>query len=175
MTIGIYKITNPEGKSYIGQSTNIEKRWKTYREFHCKSQPTIYDSLKKYGYLNHKFEIICECLKKELNELEQHYITYYNTLNTDVGLNGFLTKIHPALGRKHTPEAIAKMRLAKQNMSDETRKKMSESRKGNKNAVGYIPTKEHRDKLSKALSGKKKHRRTKAEIENDKLYPQPKL
>jgi excinuclease UvrABC nuclease subunit len=28
--IGIYKITNPNRKIYIGQSTNIYRRWKQY-------------------------------------------------------------------------------------------------------------------------------------------------
>jgi predicted GIY-YIG superfamily endonuclease len=30
--IGIYKITNPEKEVYIGQSTDIEKRFKTYKK-----------------------------------------------------------------------------------------------------------------------------------------------
>jgi len=29
--IGIYKITNPEGKIYIGLSKNIEKRFKNHK------------------------------------------------------------------------------------------------------------------------------------------------
>ena len=29
--IGIYKIVSPSGKVYIGQSTNIERRWKEYK------------------------------------------------------------------------------------------------------------------------------------------------
>lgn len=34
MTVGIYKITNNiNNKSYIGQSRNIEKRWKFYSFF----------------------------------------------------------------------------------------------------------------------------------------------
>jgi excinuclease UvrABC nuclease subunit len=28
--IGIYKITSPSNKVYVGQSTNIEKRWSGY-------------------------------------------------------------------------------------------------------------------------------------------------
>ncbi len=31
MSIGIYKIINPKGKSYIGKSKNIENRWNDYR------------------------------------------------------------------------------------------------------------------------------------------------
>ena len=34
--IGIYKITNPSGKIYIGQSINIENRKKIYSKSICK-------------------------------------------------------------------------------------------------------------------------------------------
>ena len=31
MKTGIYKITNPNGKVYIGQSIDIDKRWNKYK------------------------------------------------------------------------------------------------------------------------------------------------
>jgi hypothetical protein len=34
--IGIYKIINPNGRIYIGQSTNIEGRWTKYKQLACK-------------------------------------------------------------------------------------------------------------------------------------------
>jgi len=59
--IGIYKIINPFGKIYIGQSVNIEKRFKTYKALskNVIGQTKLYRSLKKYGAENHKFEILC--------------------------------------------------------------------------------------------------------------------
>jgi group I intron endonuclease len=76
--IGIYKITSPTNKIYIGQSTNICLREKYYNRLSCKKQPKLYNSLFKYGFNNHKFEIIEECLVEQLNEREtywkQHYI-----------------------------------------------------------------------------------------------------
>ena len=45
--IGIYKITNPKGKVYIGQSININKRWNAYRNLKLKSQTKLLNSLKK--------------------------------------------------------------------------------------------------------------------------------
>lgn len=72
--VGIYKITNPKNKIYIGQSTNIEKRFKDdYRNLKCKGQTKLYNSLKKYGYDNHIFEIIQECGINELDNLEFKY------------------------------------------------------------------------------------------------------
>ena len=64
--IGIYKVTNPKGKSYIGQSINIEKRWRTYEKAHpneLKEQRKLLNSLKKYGPENHTFEIFEICIK----------------------------------------------------------------------------------------------------------------
>jgi len=58
--IGIYKITNPKGKIYIGQSINIKRRFNEYKRLNCSQQPKIYNSLLKYGSDNHKFEIIEE-------------------------------------------------------------------------------------------------------------------
>jgi group I intron endonuclease len=53
--VGIYKITNPKGKVYIGQSTNIEERMKHYINKNGKRQPKIFYSIKKYGWENHIF------------------------------------------------------------------------------------------------------------------------
>ena len=47
--IGIYKITNPNGKVYIGQSVDIEKRLSNYKRLSQSilEQPAIYNSLLK--------------------------------------------------------------------------------------------------------------------------------
>lgn len=84
---GIYKITNPNGKIYIGQSINIHKRWLSYKGIRCKTQIKLLNSLKKYGVDNHKFEILQECLPEELNKLEKYYVDLYQTFNCDNGLN----------------------------------------------------------------------------------------
>ena len=75
--IGIYKITNPKGKVYIGQSINIVRRMKSYSKMYCKQQPKIYNSLKKYGWENHEFDVLVECKIKELNFLETLYKKFY--------------------------------------------------------------------------------------------------
>lgn len=58
---GIYKITSQSKKIYIGQSVDIEKRFKRYKNLHCKKQIRLYNSFLKYGVDKHKFEILCEC------------------------------------------------------------------------------------------------------------------
>ena len=79
--IGIYKITSPTNKIYIGQSTDIEKRWKDYFKLsRCKSQTKLYNSLKNHGYQNHKFEVIEECSVDKLIERETYWKEYYKVL-----------------------------------------------------------------------------------------------
>lgn len=84
---GIYKITSPTKKIYIGQSLDIKKRWRIYRSGHLKSQKLLLNSFLKYGAVKHSFEIICECKIDELNDLEIYYIDLYQSFNTEFGLN----------------------------------------------------------------------------------------
>jgi group I intron endonuclease len=78
--IGIYKITSPSGKVYIGQSTNIEKRWVFYYTLNCKGQTKLYNSLKKYTPEHHIFDIIEECDLDVLLDRETYYKCQYNSL-----------------------------------------------------------------------------------------------
>ena len=48
--IGIYKITNPKGKIYIGQSTNIEERWEKGHKYSSGWGVKLKNSLNKYGW-----------------------------------------------------------------------------------------------------------------------------
>lgn len=84
--IGIYKITNPNGKIYIGQSTNIKERIRKYEKLNNKGQIKLFNSFQKYGIKNHKIEIIEKCNKDQLNIREIYWGTYYDVLG-DNGLN----------------------------------------------------------------------------------------
>ena len=84
--IGIYKITSPTGKIYIGQSTNINNRKYYYSSIKCDKQPKLYNSLLKYGWEQHIFEIVEECNLEQLNDKEIYWGMYYNVLGED-GLN----------------------------------------------------------------------------------------
>jgi group I intron endonuclease len=83
--IGIYKIINPQGKIYIGQSIDIHRRFNEYKRINCSQQPKIYNSLKKYGSENHIFEVIEECSIEQLDKKEKHYKIQFNSINE--GLN----------------------------------------------------------------------------------------
>ena len=84
---GIYKITSPTGKVYIGQSVDIKRRRKTYKNYHCKGQVKLYHSLKKYGWSNHNFIILETSPQCNLNTLEKKYIAMYDSTSQEKGLN----------------------------------------------------------------------------------------
>lgn len=82
---GIYKIENLiNHKCYIGQSTNIHKRWIMHKSISNNPKSKFYDyplykSIRKYGIENFSFEIIELCKKEELNDLEIAYIKAYDS------------------------------------------------------------------------------------------------
>jgi group I intron endonuclease len=86
--IGIYKITSPDNKVYIGQSVDIQNRWNQYQKYYAENQPKLKASFFKHGIDNHKFEIIHECTLDEINGLEMFYINSYKSidqLNANIG------------------------------------------------------------------------------------------
>ena len=99
--IGIYKITSPNNKIYIGQSVNVERRIFKYKKFKdCKNQFKLLNSFNKYGIENHIFEILEECNIELLNERERYYQDLYNVikkglncrLTTTIDKSGFLSQ-----------------------------------------------------------------------------------
>lgn len=164
--VGIYKITSPSDKVYIGQSINIENRIKKYASCSCKLQVRLHSSIKKYGWDSHCFEIIEECSVEELNSKERYWQDHYDCIGKK-GLNCFLTNSNElrkvlsdemkskmsnsAKGFKHSEESIQKIikGLIGRPVSIETRLKMSESNKGT------VFSQERKDKISKALTGRK--------------------
>ena len=140
MRVGyIYKITNPKGAVYIGQTRRLSHRKEVYRNVRCSKQIKLYNSLLKYGWINHNFEIIYEeeCTKEQLNDLEISYISSYSSYNNRLGLNltpggGGGGKTGNRKGQSHTQEAKEKNRIAHKGrkVTEETRLKMSEAKKG---------------------------------------------
>jgi len=140
---GIYKITSPTNSIYIGQSINIISRWNEYKRYCCKGQSRLYNSLLKHGHEKHKFEILCQCDRNELDNLEIFYVNLYQSFNSDFGMN--LKEGGGSRGK----------------VSDETKLRLSISHKGKKwsdelriKRTGGKHTKEHKEKISKALKGR---------------------
>lgn len=88
--IGIYKIENlVNHKIYIGQSNNIQRRFKEHKTKGEKSHIPVDYAIKKYGVENFSFEVIEECSLDKLNERESYWIEYFksypNGYNCNVG------------------------------------------------------------------------------------------
>ena len=163
----IYKITNPSGRIYIGQTTDIDKRKREYRSLSCKRQPAIYNSLCKYGFEKHLFEII-ETIEEELhlynilNLKEECWIKEYNSHHNGLnctdggyGLRGFKHSditISKLKGRKLTKEHIEN--LKGKIRTEETLRKMSETQKGKKSSKETI------DKIIAIHKGSKRKNET---------------
>jgi len=131
---GIYKITSPSGRVYIGQSGEIKQRFKNYKCLNsCKGQTRLYNSFIKYGVDNHMFEVIEECLFEDLNCRERHWQDFYDVIGKN-GLNCILQECG----------------ILKRTASEETRRKIGEKSKGR------IPSKETNEKRSKSLTGQKR-------------------
>jgi hypothetical protein len=149
--IGIYKITSPSGKIYIGQSVEVEKRLNYYKDHftvHGSSQRRLYSSVKKYGVEQHIYEIVEECIEELLNERERYWQEFYDVLSEN-GLNCKLTKTDDKSGRvsKETSDVMSKARKGKPigPFSQTTRENMVKAREevsySNKGALLQICSK----------------------------------
>jgi len=125
--IGIYKITNPKGKVYIGQSIHVEKRLKQHKHKHTKTCTLVYNSIKKYGVENHIFEIIEECSLDKLNERELYWTSYFNALYP----NGLVLRAGGEVGEVSltTKQKMSKSHMGKKD-TEQTKQKKSEIAKG---------------------------------------------
>lgn len=170
---GIYKITSPTGRVYIGQSKDIKRRFSDYNRLKCKRQKRLYESFKKYRVEAHQFDIIEYCTLEQLNCSERFWQDEFDVISKN-GLNCVLSQC----GQKRkemtqeTKDKISESNRGK-TRSKEFRKKMSDDRKGEKSIwfgkkhseetknkisdsnKGKVFTKEHRKNLSLSQSGEK--------------------
>jgi group I intron endonuclease len=90
--IGIYRIKNLKNKKcYYGSSKNIEKRWRTHlNNLKNGKHHNIHlqRSWDKYGEHNFVFEVVEECDKNILLELEQKYLDSNPEFNIGIKSSG---------------------------------------------------------------------------------------
>lgn len=133
----VYMHTTPNGKVYVGitSQTNINRRWQGGMGY--RMQPMFYRAIVKYGWDNIKHEILYSGLsKEEAEKIEIALITMHDSTNPSHGYNvengGNCAGTH----------------------SEETKRKISEAQKGSKNhmygkhswAYGKKQTDEQREK-----------------------------
>lgn len=167
---GIYKITNPLGKVYVGQSSDILKRFQYYKSLHCKSQRKLYYSLLKYGIDKHSFDIIVELpIDVSIEVINNYELVYWECykdckvelLNIQQPGNKVvmaqetkelirLTKIgnkNPMFGKKMSKENIQRL---KDNWSGLKNPSLKKDMKGMNNpSFGKKRTEEYKRKSSK--------------------------
>ena len=133
----VYVHTTPDGKKYVGMSTDPQKRWACGNGYRTK---IFRDAIDFWGWDKIQHEIIHDKLSlKEAENLERELIQKYNTTNRDYGFN-------IESGGISCP------------LAEETKRKLSISHKGLQpwNA-GKSLNQETKNKISEALKGKPKN------------------
>jgi len=137
---GIYKITNPVGAVYIGQSVNCVVRLTRYKCLACSRQPKIYASLNKYGVENHTYEIVYhlpkDVSKDVMNNYEEFFVSQYKDC-------GFSMLNLTGGGHKN------------QDLHESTREKLRKAATGKKHWLGRKHTQETKDKIRAGNTGQK--------------------
>lgn len=158
MAYSVYMHTNKtNGKKYIGITGQkyLSRRWHNGEGY--KKQRRFYSAIKSYGWDNFTHEVLFDGLNKdEAERKEAELIAEYRSNTPDCGYNiengGVINKLSEEqkthlrninLGKRHTEETKAKMRLSSLGKSSawltgrvaskETREKMGRSRTGARN------------------------------------------
>lgn len=166
---GIYIITSPTNKIYVGQSRNLVKRKSSYKNLGCKAQPKLYNSLKKYGWDAHIFEVIMPLKKgtslQQLRFWEDFFIKFY----TETGYTLLNIREWGGLDTA-TINKIKRSRIGMKTgpMSNETRKKLSIARMGIAPWNKGVPMSEaQKQLLSKVTVGRRFSEEKKRKHAND--------
>jgi group I intron endonuclease len=136
----LYKITNTVNDMvYIGVTKNPKTRMNAHA---CSVTPTksiIKNAIKKHGRDKFKLHVLLTSTQEYCYEMEKKAIEAYNTLKPNgynictggLGAIGIYGDKNGMFGKKHSVEAIEKMKLASigRKATEETRKKMSETHK----------------------------------------------
>lgn len=144
----IYKYTSPSGKCYIGQTINEKSRKQKHKTDTSNGGTYFGKAIRKYGFENFKYEVLIkfkptldkEKLKRILNKLEQRYIKLFQSDKKEFGYNlnhggdGNLGYNHTVETKEYlktipkTEEQLTNLSKGRYTKSEETKKKMSNSK-----------------------------------------------
>lgn len=132
----IYKLTCPEGKSYIGQTIqSFQKRMNNhvYGKSYCR---VLKEAIDKYGFDNFKKEIIWEGEKELILEKEKYFINHFNTMYP----NGYNLSTGGGRGEHRSTNTIELM----------TKNQREFAKHKNNGLLGYIT--ENRSKVDQQIT-----------------------
>lgn len=136
----LYRITNIiNGKIYIGQTVQPNKRWNQHRNDAARPKYPLHFSIKKHGAHNFKFEVIAYCsCQDNANWIEEELINQYDSLvkngkGYNISLGG--------LAAPKSNEWIQAMKNWHASLSPEERAEIS--RKQAEATINQIETKGH--------------------------------
>lgn len=134
MMYHIYLLQNKNNsKLYVGQTNNLKRRFSRhkYEAITKFNKNILYQSIRKHGFDNFELIELEQHTKETIDEAEIFWIEFFQSNKKEFGYNltkggklatktvNIRTKVSPMLGKKHSPE---------------TKKKMSEQRKGANNS-----------------------------------------
>lgn len=152
---GIYKIVTPTGSVYIGQSTNIKARWKDHRSPRTGTNYRIGNSIKKYGWREHHFEVIHELPEDIDSNTMCVYESFYINQYRECGFT--ILNIADVRGSNHGYKP-----------SEETRRLSSERNKGQ---PSHWKGQKHTEESRKIMSEKAKSRVRKKGYKREGFIP----
>jgi group I intron endonuclease len=165
--VGVYRITNTaNGMIYIGSSIDAVNRWRQHRKELRNGKhhnDKLKKAFKKYGEEAFVFEVVEVCSLETLREREQAWILESFCTDRHTGYNLTDCVESPNRGKKMSPEACAKMSKAGKGkkkppfsdehkaaikaawerrrttpVSEETRRRQSEARKGKARPESFL-------------------------------------
>ncbi|WMU08192.1 putative intron-associated endonuclease 1 [Clostridium phage vB_CtyS-FA70] len=156
------------GKRYVGQTIRkFEERQAHHKKDSEVCDFKFYRAIRKYGWDNFNWAVIVEGVEsvESLNSLEQYWIkeldTFKNGYNSTTGGEGCIVSAE-------TKKKMSESRKGK-HLSEETKKKLSERLKGRTGAnYGKHFSEEHRKKLSESHKGKQFSEETKKKMSESK-------
>ena len=158
MSYYVYIHTCPNNKRYIGiTKQSLNKRWQKGNGY--KSNKHFYSAIQKYGWDNISHEVFEVVTENEMYYLEKYLISYYQSNKKDTGYN-------KSLGGEIAPIGCIR--------TEETKKKISESKKGqkawNKGMKGVYKTKPCSEETKKRISESHKGVKRKAFSDEARLH-----
>lgn len=174
----IYKITNIiNHKCYVGQTVKCI-RWRLKEHIrqskYNKTNSYFHRAIRKYGWDSFKWKILCECdTKKELDEMEFHFIKQYHSYVSEYGYNltwggegnQLFGKDNPMYG-KIRYDMLGDKNFAKR---PEVRKKISDIKKGCKRPDLSLRNKNNSGKSYEDIYGVEKAKKIKEQQSKSRM------